>query len=457
MEALSPKLWDETLEQLKNTIDHDSFSAWLKPTRFQSFNGNVLTVSVPNDFCRKWLLANYLDRITQTVRALSNANIIVSFVNAADVEEGEEDASTDAAASPAEFLQARAESQRGWAESRLNPKYTLEHFVVGESNRFAHAAARAVADPLSKAYNPLFIYGGVGLGKTHLMQAVGHEFIARDKQLRVLYLTSEQFMNAFIDSITQNKQYEFRNRCRGVDLLLIDDVQFLAGKERTQTEFFHTFNALYDAGKKIVCSSDRAPKQLAMVEERLRSRFEWGLIVDIQPPDLEMCVAILKKKAQTQNIEIPNDVTLYIAERIQSNIRELEGALTRLKAYSVIHDAPIDLRLTKEVIGHLFGRATTRKISVEEVQSAVCQYFDIRPGDLLGTSRLKKFSMPRHIAQYLCRTLTGLSLPEIGVKFGGRDHTSVLHACRKIDKTMAEDHNLKSLINYLTKKIKEKS
>ncbi len=456
METIGSELWERTLDRLRATIDEESFTTWLSPTTFHSFDNNMLTINVPSTFYRKWLLSNYLDKIKNVVQELTaGRDIHIAFVPSVTVPEkaGEETGGQSISSATRQVNV----PERELRASRLNRKYTFENFVVAESNRFAHAAAMAVADPQSKAYNPLFIYGGVGLGKTHLMQAIGHQLLTNDGRLRVRYVTSEQFMNAFIDAITQNKQIEFRNHYRNVDLLLIDDVQFFIGKERTQTEFFHTFNELFEAGKKIAVSSDRPPKELATLEERLRSRFEWGLIVDIQPPDLEMRIAILKKKAALAQLELPNEVAIYVAERIKSNIRELEGVLIRLKAYSTIHNTPINVELTSKVVGHLLAGETKPAMSVETIQNAVCEYFDLKPSELLGNSRLKKYAMPRHIAQYLARVLTTLSLPEIGAKFGGRDHTSILYACKKIEKSLEEDQNLKNLLNYLTKQIRDKS
>jgi chromosomal replication initiator protein len=456
METIGAELWERTLDRLKATIDEESFVTWLRPTTFHSFSGQTLTINVPSIFYRKWLVSNYLEKIKEAVQSLTDEqDIRIAFIPSAT--QPEEPGQETEEISPSSTATSGIVPERELRASQLNRKYTFENFVVGESNRFAHAAAMAVADPQSKAYNPLFIYGGVGLGKTHLMQAIGHRLLSNDGRLRVRYVTSEQFMNAFIDAITQNRQFEFRNHYRNVDLLLIDDVQFFIGKQQTQTEFFHTFNALFEAGKKIAVSSDRPPKELATLEERLRSRFEWGLIVDIQPPDLELRIAILKKKAAAAQLELPNEVTIYIAERIQSNIRELEGVLVRLKAYSMLHSTPINLELTKKAVGHLLTGEARPGVSVEAIQNAVCEYFDLKLGELLGNSRLKKNAMPRHIAQYLTRSLTTLSLPEIGAKFGGRDHTSILHACKKIEKALEEDQNLKNLLNYLTKKINDKS
>jgi len=306
-----------------------------------------------------------------------------------------------------------------------------------------------------RSYNPLFIYGGVGLGKTHLMQAIGHRFRMGHRGQRLMYVTSEQFVNSFIDATMKNRNSEFRGHYRGADLLLVDDVHFLVGKERTQVEFFHTFNHLHQFGRQIVISSDRPPKELAALTERLRSRFEWGLTVDIEPPELEMRMAILKKKAEEFQLDTDTDVLLYIAERIQSNIRELEGVLLRLRAYGRLHSRRVDLAIAKEVLGHLLVGQVGARVGVDAILQAVCGYFEVKVNDIVGTSRMKKFAYPRHVAQYLCREMVGLSLPEIGARFGGKDHTTVLHACRKIGRLMQTDPNVQNLIAYLTKKIRE--
>ena len=458
MEMVTDKIWDDVLNFLRPSIDRDCFETWFGPTRFHSFSNDTLKLVVPSDLYRKWLLSNYYDQIVTAVEHLTRRRPEILFLTP-EGEPGEPEAPP-----PAPGLSYKQNGLLSdpaglhFPATQINAKYTFDRFVVGESNRFAHAAARAVADPSSRAYNPLFIYGGVGLGKTHLMQAIGHHFLAKAPHLVVLYVTSEQFMNAFIDAITKNKQFDFRNYYRSVDLLLLDDVQFFVGKEHTQTQFFHTFNALYDAGKKIVISSDRPPKELVTLEERLRSRFEWGLLVDIQAPDLETRIAILKKKAEASGFPVPDDVLVYVAERINSNIRSLEGALTRLQAYITLHKKKsLSIPLTREVIGDLLSGDLEQEVSIAVIQTAVCEYYDIKLAELIGQSRQKKFAHARHVAQYLCRRLTHNSLPEIGVHFGGRDHTSVLHACRKIDQIIKKDHHLETTINHLTKIIKEKS
>ena len=429
----------------------------------RGFDGHTISVSVPSLFYRNWLSANFRDKIVSAIGKVTHADVDLTFTVApsgvdasgrAAYEELRASDSVQELGRPGQPIGQTIEFPR---PSCLNPKYTFDNFVVGESNRFAHAASRQVSDPNSKSYNPLFIYGGVGLGKTHLMHAVGHQLMAMNRSLRVLYVTSEQFMNSFIEAISQGKQADFRDFYRTIDLLMIDDVQFFSGKERTQTEFFHTFNALYDAGKKIVVSSDRSPRELTTLEDRLRNRFSWGLVVDIQPPDLETRIAILKRKATVENVDLPHEVTLYIAERVPSNIRELEGVLTRLRAYSALHAQPITLQLAQSVLGHLLENEAPKAVDVDTVITSVCDYFELKRADLLGSSRLKRYSNPRHVAQYLTRKLTTLSYPEIAVRFGGRDHTSVLHACRKIEQEMERDENLKNLVAYLTKRIPRQS
>ncbi len=443
-------LWDRTLEALREQVDPESHQTWLVPTRARSLSDSALTVTVPSQFCADWLASNYRDLIQRIITELVDAPLHVHF----EVEESEGEAEatpTSQTATPSKPV-----TDSLLISHNLNPRYTFDRFVIGESNRFAHAAAGVVADPNSRAYNPLFIYGGVGLGKTHLMQAIGCEMLAKSPEKRVLYITSEQFMNAFIDSIGSSRQIEFRSLYRNVDLLLIDDIQFFTGKERTQTEFFHTFNALYDAGKKIVVSSDRPPKEIKTLEERLRSRFEWGLIVDIQIPDLETRVAILKKKAENEGLDLPNEVMLFVAEHIKSNIRELEGSLQRVKAFATLENRPIDIDLAREALGTLLvAEGASRRITIERIQEVVCEYFDVKVADVIGESRLKKFATPRHVAQHLCRQLTEYSYPEIGQRFGGRDHTSIIHADRKIERDLQADPNMKNIISYLIRRIRE--
>lgn len=471
MLRINADVWEKTLDQLKSTIDEQSFTTWLEPVQFESFeeNKNHLCVIVPSDFFRAWLQTKYRPQIEQTVANLTGRNVEVVFrVDSQphlslDPSQGGSGGGGDVS------IRAQAEAWVGEMRAdgadallagapRINPRYTFESFIVGESNRFACTAAQAVSDPTSKAYNPLFIYGGTGLGKTHLMHAIGNQLHGVARNMKVTYVTSEQFMNLFIDAIEQKRQMDFRSYFRRGDILLIDDIQFFMGKERTQTEFFHTFNALYDSGRKIVVSSDRPPKELAPLEERLRSRFEWGLIVDIQKPDLETRVAILRQKARQEGIQLPQNVLLFLAEKVTSNIRELEGTLLRLKAYSQLHRRAIDVPMARNLVGGLLvnGEAPAR-IPIESIQYAVCDYFGLKHAELLNNSRARKYCEPRHIAMYLCRRLTGFSLPDIGQRFGGRDHTSVLHACRRIERNLETNTDLGNLIAHLTNRLKEKS
>ncbi|SUY54196.1 chromosome replication initiator DnaA [Clostridium tetani] len=338
----------------------------------------------------------------------------------------------------------------------LNPKYTFDSFVIGNSNRFAHAASLAVAEAPAKAYNPLFIYGGVGLGKTHLMHAIGHYILQNNSNVKVVYVSSEKFTNELINSIKDDKNEEFRNKYRNVDVLLIDDIQFIAGKERTQEEFFHTFNALHEANKQIILSSDRPPKEIPTLEDRLRSRFEWGLIADIQAPDFETRMAILKKKADVEHLNIPNEVMVYIATKIKSNIRELEGALIRIVAFSSLTNKEISVDLASEALKDIISSKESNQVTIELIQDIVSSYFNLRVEDFKSSRRTRNVAFPRQIAMYLCRKLTDNSLPKIGEEFGGRDHTTVIHGYEKISTALKKDESLQKTVNELTSKINQK-
>jgi chromosomal replication initiator protein len=335
----------------------------------------------------------------------------------------------------------------------LNPKYTFDTFVIGNSNRFAHAASLAVAEAPGKAYNPLFIYGGVGLGKTHLMHAIGHRILENNPGIRLMYVTSEKFTNELINSIKDDRNEVFRNKYRNIDVLLIDDIQFIANKERTQEEFFHTFNTLYETNHQIIISSDRPPKDIPTLEDRLRSRFEWGLLADIQPPDLETRIAILRKKADMENIKVADDILLFIAQQIQSNIRELEGALVKIMAYASLNERNIDIDVAGDVLKDIIKDDQPQKITVDRIQKIVSSYFNMKPDDFKAKKRSRAISYPRQIAMYLCREMTDLSLPKIGEEFGGRDHTTVIHACEKIMGDMEKEPEIKLTINELKKRI----
>jgi chromosomal replication initiator protein len=465
MPRLTQDVWERTLETLRESLGPEEYNAWIAPIELASVDdaSNVVTLSVSSEFYRNWISRKYLDSIRSAWSAMSGGDARVEVV----VREPSQDGSDDLeSALPRHQTvrvppSARGQSVDGGARTpmpsgpRLNARYSFEDFVVGESNRYAHAAAQAVADPDSQAFNPLFLYGQSGLGKTHLMQAIGHAFHRRVPGANIVYVTSEQFINGFIESIQLKRSLDFRNQYRNVDLLLLDDVQFLIDKERTQQEVFHTFNALYDAGKKIVLSSDRPPKDLTTLEDRLRSRFEWGVIADMQPPDLETRIAILRHKARLEGLKVPADVFQFIAEWVRSNIRELEGALKRIKVYASLHNAPITLEMCREVLSHLIVGQPQARVTVEAIQSAVCDYFEVTPQQLLGRNRSKKFSQPRHLALYLCREMTDLSFPDIAQKFGGKDHTSVIYACRKIKKLVDDDPSMASIVNYLSKQIQK--
>jgi chromosomal replication initiator protein len=462
MTAQALDLWQKTLDELESLVDQESFSTWFRATKGLALENKHLTVSVPNNSCRHWLVSNYLDEIASALRKLTSTDVHVEF----RVENGRQ-LEIELYPSEPEPVPAREEEERiasapsaeagavQFYETTLNPRYRFETFVVGANNSFAHAAALAVTETGARSYNPLFIYGGVGLGKTHLMQAIGHRYQDNHPGHRIIYVTSEQFMISFVDATMKNRHGDFRSHYRGADLLLVDDIQFLIGKERTQVEFFHTFNHLHQFGRQIVISSDRPPKELEPLTERLRSRFEWGLTVDIEPPDLEMRMAILKRKAEEFHLDTGPDVLLFIAERIQSNIRELEGVLVRLNAYHRVHHRQIDLTVAKSVLGNLLTSRVAARISLETILQAVCEYFEVKVSDIIGPCRMKKFAYPRHVAQYLCRELAGLSYPEIGARFGGKDHTTILHACRKVERMTENDPNVQSLLAYLRKKIRE--
>jgi len=444
MEMPVSSLWDDALAALRSEMDQESFATWLKPTVQHSYDESTLVVGVPDAMSRNWLCSHYKDRIAAVVERLAARPVDVAF---------EVQAKPKSAA--AAQLVAVKPSNETFRSARLNEQYTFDAFVVGESNRFAHAAARAVADMHTKAYNPLFIYGGVGLGKTHLMHAIGHELLKVHSGGTVLYVSSEQFMNSFIDSVRQSNALDFRNYYRTVDLLLIDDVQFFIGKEATQTEFFHTFNALYDEGKKIVVTSDAPPKELNHIDERLKSRFEWGLIVDIQAPDLETRVAILQAKARLHRLDLPYDQAMFIAERIKTNVRKLEGVITQLKAHQAFSGGKLSIdELNKFLTPHLVGE-DTRLVSAERVCNVVCEFFDVEWSDIKGKSRMRKHTLPRHVAMYLCRQVARLSFPDIGGHFGSRDHTSVMHACRKIEEQVNRETNMQNMVTYMTREILE--
>ncbi|TYP57402.1 chromosomal replication initiator protein DnaA [Thermosediminibacter litoriperuensis] len=441
-----PDLWQQVLKTLGSELNNDvSFNTFLKPTKLVSIEDDIAIVEVPNEFLKGILEKRYANLLKDILGSILNRSVSIFFQ--IDTLACTEQAST-ADTAEKDIRPIAEESQ-----STLNSKYTFDTFVVGNSNRFAHAASLAVAQAPAKAYNPFFIYGGVGLGKTHLMHAIGHYILQHNPSCKVVYVSSEKFTNELINSIRDDKNVEFRNKYRNIDVLLIDDIQFIAGKERTQEEFFHTFNALYEANKQIIISSDRPPKEIPTLEERLRSRFEWGLITDIQPPDFETRIAILRKKAMMENLTVPDDVINFIATKIETNIRELEGALIRIVAFSSLTNKPIDLNLAEHVLKDILPNNKPKTVTVMDILQVVGGHFSVKIEDFKSKKRTKELAFARQVAMYLCRELTDYSLPKIGEEFGGRDHTTVIHACEKISRDIQRDAQLSSLIENLKKKI----
>ncbi len=458
MDAAATQIWSKILEKVKESEGEQAWDTWFRPIKPQDFSQNTLTLEVPNKFFQTWIKEHYLDLIEKTLKSTTQKeDVSVAFV-IVDAAAG----AVDAAAKQQEQVKSKPkrwffraspkEQDRAPGQFNLNPRFSFDNFVVGPSNRFAHAASLAVAESPARSYNPLFIYGGVGLGKTHLMQAIGAYTLNNNRQSKVTYISSEKFTNQLISAIQHRTTTEFRDRYRHVDILLIDDIHFIGGKEATQEEFFHTFNTLYDAHKQIVLSSDRSPKDIPTLEERLVSRFEWGLVTDIQAPDLETRIAILKKKIEQNNIDVPDDVIFFIGDKVRLNIRELEGALIRVAAYSSITNKKITLDLARSVLKDML--LEEKRVSIDTIQKKVAGHFDIRILDLKARRRNRAIVYPRQIAMYLARTLTESSLPEIGEYFGGRDHTTVLYAYEKIRKDLKNDPKLKGLFDRLTTEIK---
>jgi len=439
----SEVIWNGITNALKKKLDKQSYDNWVKHVRLVDFIDNTLLIEVPTDFSKAWLSNNYSSLITDTLSTLTRRDINVKFLMSGEV--------------PAVLAKKRTATRTGIENSfiPLNSKYTFDSFVVGNGNRFAHAASLAVAESPANSYNPLFIYGGVGLGKTHLMHAIGHCIVNREApHTKVAYVTSETFTNEIIYSIREDTTVEFRNKYRSMDILLVDDIQFVAGKERTQEEFFHTFNTLYEANKQIVISSDRPPKEIPTLEDRLRSRFEWGLIADIQPPDLETRIAILQKKAEQENMKVPDETILFIANRFQSNIRELEGALNTVNAYAEMKNYPIMPEEAATILKDILPPGKPKEITPALIVETVSSYYDLRQEEFKAKKRTRAVAYPRQIAMYLVRELTDLSLPRIGDFFGGRDHTTVLHAWEKISTEMQDDLSLRAAIEEITNRLK---
>ena len=435
-------LWNDVLDIIKVELTEVSYNTWLKTIIPINISDNTIKLAAPNDFTKGILEGRYLNLIKNSIIEVTKKEYSIEFIIP-----GEEQSIN-------EGQTIKQENHENNQRSQLNPKYSFNTFVIGNSNRFAHAASLAVAEAPAQAYNPLFLYGGVGLGKTHLMHAIGHYILSQNPDSKVVYVTSEKFTNELINSIREYRNEEFRNKYRNVDVLLVDDIQFIAGKEGTQEEFFHTFNALHEANKQIIISSDRPPKEIPTLEDRLRSRFEWGLIADIQAPDLETRIAILRKKANMENLEIHDDVMQYIATKIKSNIRELEGALIRVVAYSSLTNRAVTLELADEALKDIISNNKPREITVSLIKEEVSNQFNIKIEDFNSRKRTRAIAYPRQVAMYLTRELTDLSLPKIGDEFGGRDHTTVIHACDKINNDLLEDEDFKEKIEYIINKLK---
>jgi len=444
MQFSASGLWEQVLDRISHQVDTQIFETWFRPTKGVSFSQSGLVVETPNLFFAEWLKERYLALANSALQAISSQDMGVEFAVAKDMPP----VRIPSDPFPVPHKPAPAIDDT----SPLNPRYTFTNFVVGNSNRFCNAACLAVAQSPARTYNPLFIYGGVGLGKTHIMQAIGHEVRQKHPHKKVSYVSAETFMNEMIYAIQHARTLEFRTRYRGVDVLLIDDIQFLAGKESTQEEFFHTFNSLYDAHKQIVVTSDRPPKDIPTLEERLVSRFEWGLVTDMQAPDLETRIAILKNKAELDGLSLPNDVLLLIADSTKSSIRELEGSLIRLLAYSSLTGREITLEMAREVLKD-FLRKVPLSVTVDQIQRTVAEYFDVPLDAMRARKRTQTLVQPRQVAMYLCRQLTDLSLTEIGARFGGRDHTTVMHACDRIAKRIDAEPSLRATIEQLTARL----
>ena len=445
------ELWNKILEIIKEDLSPQAYNSWFSQTKAVKFGENKLIISAPGDFCKDWLEKHYTVFIKDILKRTlgSDDNLKIEFRAA------EQKFSTPTHSAP--NLKNKTKKPEPFLKNNkltLTPKYTFDNFVVGNGNRFAHAACLAVAQSPSKSYNPLFVYGGVGLGKTHLMQAIGRHIAQQNVKTKVLYISSEKFTNEMIDSIRDDRTVAFRDKYRSVDVLLIDDIQFLAGKERTQEEFFHTFNTLYDSNKQIVITSDSPPKDIPTLENRLISRFEWGLITDIQPPDLETRIAILRKKAQSENLNVPSEVINFIAENITSNIRQLEGALTKLVAFSTFTKKELSVSLAQDILKDIIP-LENKKVSIGQIQKTVSDYYNIKVNFMLSKKRTKDVVLARQVAVYLSRELTDLSLISIGGSFGRRDHTTIIHSYNKIKDKIKKDKSFKIIIDNLTLNIKK--
>ena len=440
------ELWEEALRQLRERLGKQNFETWIQPIHIDAMTDDGVILGVPNKFFRDWLTEHYFAQISEVLESLTQNAVKISLT----INSQPQPKSRLEKVQKSEKKDLR--EQQTQRSNNLIPKYTFENFVVGASNQFAHAASMAVANQPGDHYNPLFIYGGVGLGKTHLANAIGHRAVAARAGLKIFYLSSESFMNELIGSLRRDKMDEFKTKFRNIDILIIDDVQFIAGKERTQEEFFHTFNSLYESHKQIVITSDKFPKEIPGLEDRLRNRFEWGLIADIQPPDIETRVAIIQKKAEGEGIQLPHDVAIFVASNIDSNVRELEGSLTRLGAFASLTKSVLTVDLAKEVL-HNTLKGGQKEITVESIQKTICDFYNVKIGELKAKRRTKNIALPRQVAMYLCRKYTATSFPAIGDKFGGRDHSTVIHASKTIEKRIKEDPYMQNTIERLERNL----
>jgi chromosomal replication initiator protein len=441
-------IWQATIEKLEQEISPQNFSTWIRPLQFIDIIGDQVNIEVPNRFIKDWLRDNYIKKIEELMSSVGTVNYRINI----KINEKNDNIIKKINASEKKEVKKIITSKNDQF-SNINDKYTFNSFVSGPSNQFAHAAAMAVANNPATTYNPLFIYGGVGLGKTHIVHAIGNEIIKKNNILKICYYSSEKFTDELINSLRHAKMDEFRNKFRSIDVLLIDDIQFIAGKKSTQEEFFHTFNALYESHKQIVVTSDKFPKEIPDLEERLRSRFEWGLIADIQAPDIETKQAILKMKADQNNIQLPEDVAFFLASSVINNVRELEGYLIRIGAFASLTSTTINLEMAKNILKDIIIEQT-KEISIENIQKTVANHYQIKTSDLKSPKRLKTLVLPRQVAMYICRKLTSASYPEIGSKFGGKDHSTIIHAIKKIDKKMEDDLQLRNTIERLISSIK---
>jgi chromosomal replication initiator protein len=447
-------LWEKSIQIIKEKVSPQNFETWIRPVKMSSLEGNNVTLNVPNKFFKDWLIENYHHVIKEAIAKVAGIDLKVELQIGQEMKKSQ--TSVRRHGEHQEKARSQSKRVRSGINQSLNPHYSFERFVVGPCNQFAHAASVSVAEQPAKNYNPLFIYGGVGLGKTHLLNAIGLRALSRHPDMNVVYVSAEEFMNELINSIRYDRMPKFREKYRNIDCLLIDDIQFVAGKEKTQEEFFHTFNTLHDSGKQIVVSSDKFPKDIPNMENRLRSRFEWGLIADIHPPEIETKIAILEKKAQENNLTLPTNVAHYVASQVESNIRELEGYLIRISAFSSLTGKEIDINLTKEVLKRILKRIEKEEVTIEEIIKAIAAKLNVKISDIKSQKKNKNLVFARQIAMYLARKLTALSFPDIGEKIGGRDHSTVIYANNKMKKGCDEDRNLKKIIQEIEEALQQR-